>query len=95
MEDIYTSQYGQFLEKKAHTQIKGNFSSSASHNTSVTIAAHNVRKLPAFPIRKFSEDYRDWISFKNLFTALMINSNRTLAEKLSYLKNALIVEPLF
>ena len=94
MEEVYTSQYGQFLEKKRVLKIK----EAPDHhpvNTGIAATSFGDRKLPALPIPKFNGNYKDWISFKNLFKALVINSSRTSAEKFSYLKDALSDEPLF
>ena len=94
MEETYTIQYRHFLERKRILKLK---EAPNSHpvNTSVATASHIDRKLPALPIPKFNGNYRDWISFKNLFTALVIDSSRTSAEKFSYLKDTLSDEPLF
>lgn len=95
MEDNYFDSYGKFLERKNIIHRESNTARGPEDPRVITITGNNDRRLPPLPIPKFSGDFKEWISFRNLFYDLVTSSNRTDAEKFSYLKDALSDEPLF
>ena len=59
MEEIYTIQYGKFLEKKRILNLKET-PNPVPVNTGNATASQVDRKLPALPIPEFNGNYRDW-----------------------------------
>ena len=58
-------------------------------------ANHNDTQLPKIPLLQFSDNYKDWVSFRDLFTELVVKSNRSASAKLYSLKESLSDEPLY
>lgn len=73
-----------------HDSESNNDTPSTSHTSSMPIYFHHAR-LPRIDIPKFNGTPSDWLSFKDLFSSLIL-ANPTLSsvEKLQYLKTSLV-----
>ena len=60
---------------------------------SSTVTTNNF-KLPKLNIQPFNGDYKDWLSFKDLYVSLVHNNvNLSNVQKYQYLRGLLITEP--
>ena len=95
VEELYADVRGEYFEAKHKIELKENADShSSSKSSDLSVTTHHERKLPPLPIPTFDGDIRQWLRFQNLFNDMIVKSNRTDAEKLSYLLSALSGEPL-
>ncbi|KYN06578.1 hypothetical protein ALC62_02469 [Cyphomyrmex costatus] len=79
-----------FLEHDSESINKTPSSQSLSQNSNTPIFFHHAR-LPRIDIHKFNGSPSEWLSFKDLFSSLIIaNPTLTSVEKLQYLKTSLI-----
>ena len=62
--------------------------SQHEQSVSAPVIAH-VNQLPKIPLPKFSEDAKDWITFRDLFNNMVVKSNYSDSSKLSYIKDSL------
>jgi len=63
---------------------------STSHSSSIPVYFHHAR-LPRIDIPKFNGTPSDWLSFKDLFSSLILaNPTLSAVEKLQYLKTSLV-----
>ena len=102
VEGKYFDEVGKFLEFKrkllrdeqlestlAIPQVSGILSNPVTGPPAVR------HKLPTIPVPKFNGNYKEWLSFKNLFNDLVIKTQLSDSEKLALLKDALSEEPLY
>ena len=79
IEEAYCEVKGELLQKR------NNLMQEESNNISIQQRDHSVRindagrgnHLPKIPLPKFTGNPKEWISFKNLFTDMVINSNNS------------------
>ncbi|KMQ84755.1 gag-pol polyprotein precursor, partial [Lasius niger] len=77
------------LDSDNQVTTKAPSTHSDSQTTSVPVFFHHAR-LPRIDIPKFSGSPADWLSFKDLFSSLILaNPTLTSVEKLQYLKTSL------
>ena len=99
-EDIHAATKECFLETAASMSVLLNDPRSHSNRTSpersisrpptVTSFSHAPR-LPRIDLPKFDGTFSDWLSFRDLFTSLILsNENISAVEKLQYLKSSLV-----
>ena len=93
VEDMLIDERGKFMNKKI--QLLQTSGINNSHHENNVINTVDQRKLPVLPLPKFNGNWKDWISFRDLFSELVVKSHRTAAEKLYYLKDSLTDEPYF
>ena len=63
---------------------------SISHPPTVTSFSHAPR-LPRIDLPKFDGTFSDWLSFRDMFTSLILsNENISAVEKLQYLRTSLV-----
>ena len=53
------------------------------------------RKLPVIPIPRFNGEPTAWIAYRDMFTAIVVNSQLSNVEKLMHLRDSLSGDPLF
>ena len=102
VEDLYYNLMGQFLELKDEISRNASLNSSQlndnSHDSNATSNSRTVvisnRRLPPIPIPNFNGDFKEWVPFRDLFQEVVVKSNYSSAEKLTFLKNSLKNEPL-
>lgn len=98
-ENYYDKTEDLYLELK--TLLKENLSAcknqSSTSDTTITPVTKEIRnhtKLPPIQIPTFNGEYKNWSSFKELFTSIIHrDSQLTNIEKLHYLKTSLSGEP--
>ncbi|XP_011859112.1 PREDICTED: uncharacterized protein LOC105556623 [Vollenhovia emeryi] len=79
-----------FLESEREPSTHSSLTQSNSQGTSNATYFHHAR-LPRIDIPKFNGTPADWLSFKDLFSSLvLLNPTLTSVEKLQYLKTSLI-----
>ena len=97
IEEAYCEVMGKIIQER------NDLTPAASNDVSIQQHDHSVRvndvgpgnHLPKIPLPKFSGNPKEWISFKNLFTDMVINSNNSDAAKLSCLKDSLSDKPYY
>lgn len=63
---------------------------ASSQNSNIPVFFHHTR-LPRIDVPKFNGSLSDWLSFKDLFSSLILaNPSLTSVEKLQYLKTSLV-----
>ncbi|XP_076659886.1 uncharacterized protein LOC143363168 [Halictus rubicundus] len=86
-EEAYISSYAA-LQKELQQVLKTEASTSKEESTGSS--SPHPQRLPRLDLPKFSGEYTDWISFRDLFTAMVIsNPSIPNVEKLQYLKMCL------
>ena len=94
IEELYYDEQAKFMEEKAKLSVPDLNSSNISHSSRHTIHVRpSHRKMPAISLPKFSGKHTDWIEFRDLFKALVADSQYSEVERLSYLKESLSDEP--
>ena len=96
VELLYADSRGQFLDEKLEllNEINGQ-PIPAVNNAPIQVVSRNDNQLPKITVPKFSGDYKESISFRDLFSEFVVKSNKPSSSKLSYLKETLSGEPLF
>lgn len=95
--DLFSTTYECYLEtvEKINTFLDTDTNydgplSSSSQTSNLPVYFHQAR-LPRIDIPKFNGSPSDWLSFKDLFSSLIIhNPTLTSVEKLQYLKTSLV-----
>lgn len=78
------------LDSENQTTLRTPSTHSESQSSGVPVYFHHAR-LPRIDIPKFNGSPADWLSFKDLFSSLILaNPTLTSVEKLQYLKTSLI-----
>ncbi|KYQ58867.1 hypothetical protein ALC60_02127 [Trachymyrmex zeteki] len=92
-EDKYHEAHGFMLDMLDQLDRKAQHEATVTNATKSPTGSHS-RRLPRIDLPKFSGDYVQWSSFRDLFKSIVMENNDLSAvEKLHYLKMSLTGEP--
>ena len=96
VEEKFLDARAQFFDIKAEKSTPSTSTQNANLATPTVVAATPAinRKMPTINIPKFDGKHSSWISYRDLFKALVVDQPISNIEKLSHLRDSLSDEPL-